>query len=157
MIGSKCHSSFNKARLFWGLKWVSHFFRSIAAWAVRKHEFYIPSASSSCAIFIVVQEETWHNLDYDGNWKGVPNMFQDHAKSRYYMENGGMYTGNVSGDSCLAFWYTEPGETLFDSLGDVASTVQDLECTDDEHPDVTDEENGNDLWGNGFHGEKANA
>lgn len=86
-------------------------------------------------------------MDYDGDWKNLPNMFHDHAKSRYYTENDARHTGEVNGDLVVAYWNTEPDDSLFYYTGDGATTVEGLQCSDDVAPNTMDVYHGGVLWG----------
>lgn len=85
----------------------------------------------------------------DGDWRGLPNVFEGVAKSRYYMENTTQYEGAVNGAITVAHWYTEAGRTpsQFYYLSGVNATVNGLGCTD-EDPEVMDVYLGDDTkWG----------
>ena len=85
-------------------------------------------------------------------------MEENLAKSRYFMENGSRHSGDVSGDIVVAYWYTEPDDTLFYYTGgNNVTTLSSLNCTDgDGHQDVKDVYNGDTetAWGSVYSCEK---
>lgn len=84
------------------------------------------------------------------NWRDLPNMLEDGAKSRYYMKSNTGYEGPVNGAIKVAYWYTEASRTpsQFYYIGGMNPTVKNLECTDNESPDVKNVYHGDETrWG----------
>lgn len=101
----------------------------------------------SCAIRAVSQVKSREDIDYDGEWKNLPNMFHDHAKSRYYIGHDGRHTGEVNGGLVVAYWRTKPNDNLFYYTGDGVTTVEGLQCADDVTSNTMDVYHGGVLWG----------
>lgn len=77
-------------------------------------------------------------------------MFENVAKSRYYMESTTKYEGAVNGAITVAHWYTEAAITpsQFYYVNEANATVKSLECTDDDEPSAMDVHLGDDIkWG----------
>ena len=86
----------------------------------------------------------------DTKWIDLPNVDEDSAKSRYYMEANTRYEGYINGAISVAFWHTEPAITpsQFYHLDGDPAKVQGLECTGNGNPDVVDLYLGDDeKWG----------
>lgn len=87
------------------------------------------------------------------DWRDLPNMFEDGAKSRYYMEANTRYEGAVNGAVSVAFWGTEAAKSpsQFYYLDGDTTTVKGLKCTGNKTPDAIDVYLGNDTtWGSVF-------
>ena len=120
----------------------------------RSQALDVPEIISLCVLPAFWQVKSRKELDYDGVWRHLPNVFRDFAKSRYYMDGSGRHSGTVNGNIIVASWYTEPDDTLFYFTGDKATAVDGLQCADEVPPKMVTVFHEGDLWGTAIECEK---
>lgn len=94
-----------------------------------------------------MQIKSREDLQYDGEWRNLPGIFERRAKSRYTLKKGNRH---IDGGIVVAYWHSEPDDRLFYYTGETSTTVEGLTCMDDGDTDPRDVYHGVDKWGSTF-------